>query len=83
MLPGGGDTLLKRVAIMLWGVVLIGGWAVGMGPLSAAGAPKAYVGLFKDDVVAVIDTAQNKVVGTIAVPKGPHGLVATPDGRKI
>jgi hypothetical protein len=40
MLPG-GDTLLKRVAMMLWVVVLIGGWAVGMGPLSAAGAPKA------------------------------------------
>jgi len=23
------------------------------------------------------------VVGTIAVPKGPHGLVVTPDGRKV
>jgi hypothetical protein len=34
MVPG-GDTLLKRVAMMLWVVVLIGGWAVGMGPLSA------------------------------------------------
>jgi YVTN family beta-propeller protein len=50
-----------------------------MGSLSAAGSPKAYVGLFKDDAVAVPDTAQNKVFGTIAVPKGPHGLVVTPD----
>ena len=82
MLPG-GDTLLKRVAMMLWVVVVIGGWAVGMSSLSAAGAPKAYVGLFKDDAVAVLDTAQNKVVGIIAVPKGPHGLVVTPDGRKV
>src|SRR5881628_3478222 len=82
MLPG-GDTLLKRVAMMLWAVILMTGWAAGTGSLSAAGAPKAYVGLFKDDAVAVLDTAQNKVVGTIAVPKGPHGLVVTPDGRKV
>jgi YVTN family beta-propeller protein len=48
-----------------------------------AAAPKAYVGLFRDNAVAVIDTASNRVVGTIAVPKGPHGLVVTPDGRKV
>jgi YVTN family beta-propeller protein len=74
---------VKRVAMMLWIAVVLGGCAVGIGSLSAAGAPKAYVGLFKDDTVAVLDTAQNKVVGTIAVPKGPHGLVVTPDGRKV
>jgi len=75
--------VLKRMAMMLWVVVLLGGCAVGRGSLSAAAAPKAYVGLFKDDAVAVVDTAQNKVLGTIAVPKGPHGLVVTPDGRKV
>jgi len=53
-----------------------------MGSLSSAAAPKAYVGLFKDDAVAVVDTAQNKVLGTIAVPKGPHGLVVTPDASR-
>src|SRR5213594_3060923 len=79
----GGDSMLKRVAALLWVLVLMGGWVVGTGSLSAAGAPKAYVGLFKDDAVAVIDTAQNKVLSTIAVPKGPHGLVVTPDGRKV
>src|SRR5437870_494479 len=79
----GGDSMLKRVAVLLWVLVLMGGWVVGTGSLSAAGAPKAYVGLFKDDAVAVIDTAQNKVLSTIAVPKGPHGLVVTPDGRKV
>src|SRR4029077_20785585 len=82
MLPG-GDTLLKRVAMMLWVVILLTGCAAATGSLAAAGAPKAYVGLFKDDAVAVLDTAQNKVVGTIAVPKGPHGLVVTPGGRKV
>jgi YVTN family beta-propeller protein len=47
-----------------------------------AAAAKAYVGLFRDDAVAVIDTASDRVVRTIPVPKGPHGLVVTPDGRK-
>jgi YVTN family beta-propeller protein len=75
--------MLKRVATVLWVLALMGGWAAGPGSPSAAGAPKAYVGLFKDDAVAVIDTAQNKVLGTIAVPKGPHGLVVTPDSRKV
>src|SRR5216117_4104151 len=79
----GGDSMLKRVAALLWVLALMGGWVVGTGSLSAAGAPKAYVGLFKDDAVAVIDTAQNKVLSTITVPKGPHGLVVTPDGRKV
>ncbi len=75
--------MLKRMAMILSVVVLLGGWAVGMGSLSAADAPKAYVGLFKDDAVAVLDTAQSTVLRTIAVPKGPHGLVVTPDGRKV
>jgi YVTN family beta-propeller protein len=53
----------------------------GAGTSQAAG-PKVYVGLFKDDAVAVIDTSTNRVIATIPVPKGPHGLVVTPDGRK-
>ncbi len=73
----------KRVAMTVWISALIAGWLFWAGPGAAAAAPKAYVGLFKDDAVAVIDTAQNKVVGTIPVPKGPHGLVITPDGRKV
>src|SRR2546422_785783 len=75
--------MLKRVAALLWVLVLMGGWVVGTGSLSAAGAPKAYVGLFKDDAVAVIDTAQNKVLSTMATPRGRDGLVVTPDGRKV
>ena len=49
----------------------------------ASTAEKAYVGVFKDDAVAVIDTTSNRVIRTIPVPKGPHGLVMTPDGRKV
>ena len=57
--------------------------ALGGADASLAAGPKVYVGLFKDDAVAVIDTTQNRVVATIPVPKGPHGLVVTPDGRKV
>ena len=48
-----------------------------------AAGPKAYVGLFGDNAVAVVDTASNHVIKKIAVPTGPHGLVITPDGRKV
>jgi YVTN family beta-propeller protein len=49
----------------------------------AAAAPKAYVGLFKDNAIAVLDTGTNRVQGTIPVPQGPHGIVITSDGRKV
>jgi len=74
--------MLKRVAFAIGVLGALGGW-ITAGTLTAAGAPKAYVGLFKDDAVAVIDTVQNKVLTTISVAKGPHGLVMTPDGRKV
>ena len=44
---------------------------------------KAYVGLFKDNAVAVLDTGTNHVIKTIPVPAGPHGMVITPDGRLV
>jgi len=71
------------VAMTAWISALTAGWLLWAAAGATAAAPKAYVGLFKDDAVAVIDTAQNRVVGTIRVPKGPHGLVITPDGRKV
>lgn len=46
-------------------------------------APKAYVGLFKDNAVAVIDTGSGRVLTRVAVPTGPHGIVITPDGRWV
>ena len=44
---------------------------------------KAYVGLFKDNAVAVLDTGTNRVTKTIPLPAGPHGMVITPDGRLV
>jgi YVTN family beta-propeller protein len=49
----------------------------------ATAGPKVYVGLFKDDAVAVVDPGERQVRARIRVPKGPHGLVITPDGRKV
>jgi YVTN family beta-propeller protein len=49
---------------------------------SVVHAPKIYVGLFKDNAVAVLDSGTRRVLSTIPVPPGPHGLVVTPDGRK-
>jgi YVTN family beta-propeller protein len=50
---------------------------------AATAAPKVYVGLFKDQAIAVLDTRTHRVLHTIAVPPGPHGLAITPDGRKV
>src|SRR5262245_65861404 len=47
----------------------------------AAAAPKAYVGLFKDNAIAVLDPDTNRVQGAIPVPQGPHGSVLRPYGR--
>ncbi|HTP59310.1 MAG TPA: beta-propeller fold lactonase family protein [Spirochaetia bacterium] len=51
--------------------------------LTFADAPKAYVGLFKDNAVGVIDTATNSLIRTIPIPAGPHGVVVTPDGSTV
>jgi YVTN family beta-propeller protein len=50
---------------------------------SQAAGPKAYIGLFKENAVAVFDTGTNQVIKTIPIPTGPHGLVITPDGRWV
>src|SRR5438105_2748700 len=46
-------------------------------------SPKAYIALFKDNAVAVLDTRTNKVMKTIPIATGPHGMVVTPDGRWV
>src|SRR5438270_10741126 len=44
---------------------------------------QAYVGLFGDNRVAVLDTATKQVMKTIPIPTGPHGLVMTPDSKRV
>ena len=51
--------------------------------LAFAAGPKAYVGNFKDNTVSVIDTGAGKVVATVPVATGPHGMAITQDGRTV
>jgi YVTN family beta-propeller protein len=57
----------------------------------AATGPKAYIGVFGNNTVAVFDSANNQLLSTIRVPAGPHGVVGltphglamTPDGSQV
>lgn len=51
-------------------------------PVSAVPARKAYVGLFGEQSVAVLDTQTNRVLQKIPVT-APDGLILTPDGKKL
>lgn len=50
---------------------------------TAKQAVKAYVSNFKDNSVSVIDTDAGKVVATVPVAAGPHGMAITQDGRTV
>ena len=67
---------MKRILPLMTVLCVLGGCA----GAARDGAPKAYVGNFKDNTVSVIDTRAKKVVMTIAVPPGPHGMALTPSG---
>jgi YVTN family beta-propeller protein len=64
-------------------VAAVSALMVGASPIASAqsAAPKAYIGLFGDNAIAVLDTAANKGTKTIPIPTGPHGLVITPDNK--
>jgi len=49
----------------------------------AVAGPKAYIGNFADNTVSAIDTATGKVVATIPVAAGPHGMAISSDGRIV
>src|SRR5258706_7160315 len=52
-------------------------------PAHAAAATKAYVANFKDNTVSVIETDAAKVIATIQVAAGPHGMAITQGGRTV
>ena len=68
----------SRLALALFATFLLAS-----APGLASAGPKAYVGNFKDNTVSVIDTVAEKVVATIPVAAGPHGIVISPDGRWV
>ena len=71
-------TFRSRLIRLLLGAL---SFAVAAGAIAAG--PKAYVGNFKDNTVSVIDIGAAKVVGTVPVATGPHGMAVTPDGRTV
>src|SRR5262249_45632093 len=79
--------LLLFAATSVAGAAALGRAGVPVGTAIAAaqpaGGPKAYVGLFKENAIAVLDTSSRQVVRKIPVPNGPHGLVVTPDGARV
>src|SRR4029077_16991586 len=64
-------------------VLLTAGITLALISGTADAAPKVYVGNFKDNTVSVIDTATGKVVATVPVAAGPHGMAITKDGRWV
>lgn len=59
------------------------GEAVSVALASTVASPKAYVALHDESAVAVLDTGTNRILRTIPVVLGPHGLALTPNGRKL
>src|SRR5689334_3367578 len=59
------------------------GLALAMLPGPAVAGAKAFVGNFADNTVSVIDTADEKMVATIPVAAGPHGMVLSADGTTL
>jgi YVTN family beta-propeller protein len=49
---------------------------------SASGA-KLYVGLFRENSVAVVDTVSNQILKRIPVPSGPEGMVISHDDKIV
>jgi YVTN family beta-propeller protein len=83
--PVYASRMLMRIATTGIALGAIGALIAAASPIAAAqtGAPKAYVGVFSDNAVDVIDTATNQVTRSIPIPPGPHGLVITPDGKWV
>src|SRR4029434_9696255 len=52
-------------------------------PAASTQPAKAYVSNFKDNTVSVINTDAGKVVATVPVAAGPHGMAVSPDGRNV
>ena len=70
-------------AFVAVGALAFAGCTQMMQPAFAASVAKAYVANFKDNTVSVIDTGARKVIATVPVSAGPHGMAITQDGRTV
>jgi len=77
-----GARMMAAATILLTSA--IGGTVSGLPSTAAAlPAPKAYIGLYGNNTIGVLDTATGHVLRSIKVPAGPEGVIVTPDGRRV
>ncbi|HLW46590.1 MAG TPA: plastocyanin/azurin family copper-binding protein [bacterium] len=77
------DVLKVSAAVLVLATAMIAGVRVGPRAAAAANAPKAYVGLYGDDAIGVLDTATGRLVRTIKVPDGPEAVIVAPGGQRV
>jgi YVTN family beta-propeller protein len=70
---------LVLLTALAWG----GGVSASSSMAAATAASKAYIGLYGNNSVGVIDTATGHVLRTIKVPAGPEAVIVTPNGRRV
>jgi YVTN family beta-propeller protein len=69
-------------AVLILAAGLIAGVRTGP-PAAAADAPKAYIGLYGDDAIGVLDTASGRLLRTIKVAEGPEAVIVAPGGKRV
>ena len=74
--------MLKGVVFVVGALSALGA-CVAIQSVTSAGPPKAYVGLFKEDAVAVIDTVQNKVLTRVPVADGRLAFVTNEGSNDV
>ena len=84
-IPVHASRLVRRIVGTSVAIGAAGALIAAASPVASAqaSAPKAYIGLFGDNSIAVLDTASNQITRTIPIPSGPHGLVITPDNKWV
>lgn len=77
----GGLKILAAMLIVASGMIF--GVRIGPSTAVAADGPKAYVGLYGDDAIGVLDTASGRLLRTIKVPEGPEAVIVAPGGKRV
>jgi YVTN family beta-propeller protein len=70
-------------AVFVLATCIISGGPAGSRATAAAVGPKAYIGLYGDDAIGVLDTASGRLMSTIKVPAGPEAVIVSPDGGRV
>jgi len=78
-----GSTRTLAAALFLLTALMWGPLSVPRPTAAATAAPKAYIGLYGNNTIGVLDTATGHVLRTIKIPAGPEAVIVTPDGRRV